>query len=113
MVGHVRLPDAQGSLCVSGGPRLGAPNDISQVEPLRQPTLLDNYYSRDSSPPGRRCWYWRFRRAHQALDRAVDRLNRQTGFASERERAEHLFMLYEKMRAPFGIGVKKPKRRRR
>lgn len=53
------------------------------------------------------------RRAHQAIDRAVDRLYRRTGFTSERERAEHLFMLYEKMRAPLGIGVKKPKRRRR
>ena len=38
---------------------------------------------------------------------------RRTGFTSERERAEHLFMLYEKMRAPLGIGIKKPKRRRR
>ena len=52
-------------------------------------------------------------RAHQAIDRAADRLYRRTGFASERERAEHLFMLYEKMRAPLGIGIKKPKRRRR
>jgi len=40
------------------------------------------------------------RRAHRALDRAVDRLYRRSGFASERERVEHLFMLYEKMRAP-------------
>ena len=53
------------------------------------------------------------RRAHRALDRAVDRLYRRMGFASERERAEHLFMLYEKMRAPLGIGIKKRKRRRR
>ena len=40
------------------------------------------------------------RKAHQALDRAVDKLYRRIGFASERERVEHLFMLYEKMRAP-------------
>ena len=53
------------------------------------------------------------RRAHQAFDRAVDRRYRGRGFASERERAEHLFMLYEKMRAPLGVGVKKLKRRRR
>lgn len=52
-------------------------------------------------------------RAHQAIDRAADRLYRRTGFASERERAEHLFMLYEKMRTPLAIGIKKPKRRRR
>ena len=42
------------------------------------------------------------RRAHRALDRAVDRLYRRDGFASERERVEHLFMLYEKMRAVGG-----------
>ena len=52
-------------------------------------------------------------RAHQALDRAVDRLYRRTAFASERERVEHLFMLYEKIRAPLGAVMKaKPKRRR-
>ena len=68
-------------------------------------TLAD-LYDPDLMPPS-------LRRAHLALDRAVDRLYRPRGFASERERAEHLFMLYEKMRAPLGIGVKKPKRRRR
>jgi hypothetical protein len=40
------------------------------------------------------------RRAHQALDRAVDRLYRPAGFASDRERVEHLFALYEGMVAP-------------
>ena len=44
---------------------------------------------------------------------ALDRLYRSRGFATERERAEHLFMLYEKMRAPLGVGVRKLKRRRR
>ena len=43
------------------------------------------------------------RRAHQALDRTVDRLYRRTGFASERERVEHLFMRYEQMRAPLEV----------
>ena len=57
-------------------------------------------------PPG-------LRKAHQALDRAVDRLYRRTPFASDRERVEHLFMLYEKIRAPLEAGMKaKPKRRR-
>ena len=59
----------------------------------------------------------KLRHAHQAIDRvvdrAVDRTYLRTGFTSERERAEHLFMLYEKMRAPLGIGIKKLKRRRR
>lgn len=55
------------------------------------------------------------RRAHQALDRAVDRLYRRSNFSSERERIEHLFMLYEKMRAPLDAKIKEktPKRRRK
>ena len=54
------------------------------------------------------------RRAHRTLDRAVDRLYRRAGFASERERVEHLFAIYEKMRAPLGAGMKtSPKRRGR
>ena len=40
------------------------------------------------------------RRAHAALDRAVDRLYRPAPFASERERVEHLFALYERQSAP-------------
>ena len=68
-------------------------------------TLAD-LYDPDLMPPG-------LRRAHRALDRAVDRLYRSRGFASERERAEHLFMRYEKLRAPLGVGIKKLKRRRR
>ena len=52
------------------------------------------------------------RRAHQTLDRAVNRLYRRTGFASERERMEHLFMLYERMYEPLRAGtITKPKRR--
>jgi hypothetical protein len=35
------------------------------------------------------------RRAHRALDAAVDRLYRRQPFATERERAEHLFALYQ------------------
>ena len=94
------------------------PTDIdpSKLNPLAQAVLdaraafpdatLADLYDPDLMPPA-------LRRAHQALDRAVDRLYRSRGFASERERAEHLFMLYEKMRAPLGVGVKKLKRRRR
>lgn len=40
------------------------------------------------------------RKAHAALDRAVDRLYRTKPFASERERVEHLFEIYEKRAAP-------------
>ena len=40
------------------------------------------------------------RRAHRALDEAVERLYRKETFASDRERVEHLFGLYEKLNAP-------------
>jgi len=86
------------------------------LEPLAQ-AVLDaraawpdatraDLYDPDLMPPN-------LRAAHQRLDRAVDRLYRRGGFTSERERVEHLFALYEKMRAPLGVGVKKLKRRRR
>ena len=53
------------------------------------------------------------RRAHQALDRAVDRLYKRSGFSAERDRVEHLLVLYEQMRGQLGIGgADKPKRRR-
>ena len=67
---------------------------------------LADLYDPDLMPPD-------LRKAHQTLDRAVDRLYRRAPFASERERVEHLFMLYEKIRAPLEAGVKsKPKQRR-
>ncbi len=59
---------------------------------------LANLYDPDLMPPD-------VRRAHRALDRAVDRLYRRKGFATERERVEHLFMLHEKMRAPLEAGM--------
>ena len=52
------------------------------------------------------------RKAHQALDRAVDRLYRRSPFTSDRERVEHLFGLYEKMLVPL-TAKGRPKRRRR
>ncbi len=53
------------------------------------------------------------RRAHRALDRAVDRLYRPRPFRSERERVEHLFTLYERLRAPLTAAATKKKRKRR
>ena len=89
--------------------------DLTKLEPLAQAVLdaravhpdatLADLYDPDLMPPA-------LRSAHQALDRAVDRLYRKGGFASERERVEHLFMLYEKMRAPLEAAAK-PKPRRR
>ena len=38
-----------------------------------------------------------------AHDRAVDRLYRRSGFASDRERVGNLFSLCDKMYAPLGI----------
>ena len=91
-------------------------SDRSKWKPLAQAVLdarathpdatLAELYDPDLMPPD-------LRRAHQAIDRAVDRLYRAKGFTSERERVEHLFMLYEKMRAPLESVMKaKPKRRR-
>ena len=88
--------------------------DASKLESLAQSVLdaraehpeatLAELYDPDLMPVG-------LRRAHQAVDRAVDRLYRRTRFASERERAEHLFMLYEQMQAP--LHATGPRRRRR
>ena len=86
-----------------------------KLKPLAQAVLdaraahpgatLAELYDPDLMPPN-------LRRVHQALDRAVDRLYRPGGFASERGRVEHLFMLYEKMRTPLEA-VRKGKSRRR
>jgi len=51
------------------------------------------------------------RKAHQNLDKAIDTLYRRTPFASDRERVEHLFMLYEKISAPFTAAVGRSKRK--
>ena len=90
--------------------------DHSKLESLAQAILdaradhptatLAGLYDPDLMPPN-------LRRAHQALDRAVDRLYRKSGFASERERIEHLFMLYEKMRSPLEAGMMVNSKRRK
>ena len=90
--------------------------DLSTLEPLAQTVLdaraahpdstLAELYDPDLMPRA-------LRKAHQAIDRAVDRLYRRARFTSERERVEHLFALYEKMRAPLHAGMlPKPKRAR-
>lgn len=73
---------------------------LAKLEPLAQAVLdarkeypdstLSDLYDPDLMPVN-------LRRAHQALDRAVDRLYRREPFASDRERVEHLLMLYEQM----------------
>jgi len=90
--------------------------DLSKLEPLAQAVLdaraahpdatLADLYDPNAMPPN-------LRDAHQKIDRAVDRLYRRKAFESERERVEHLFMLYEKMCEPLTAAAKdKPKRRR-
>ena len=90
--------------------------NLSKLEPLAQVILdaraahpdapLSDLYDPDLMPPN-------LRRAHQSLDRAVDRLYRAKSFSSEHDRVEYLFMLYEKMYAPLAVMMQeKPKRRR-
>ena len=91
-------------------------SDRSKLEPLAQAVLdarvvhpdatLADLYDPDLMPPN-------LRRAHHALDRAVDRLYRRARFTSERERVEHLFALYERMQAPLAAEVTVKRRSRR
>ena len=91
--------------------------DTSALESLAQAVLdaraahpgatLADLYDPDLMPPN-------LRRAHQALDRAVDRLYRRKRFTSERERIEYLFALYERMQAPLAAEAAiKPRGKRR
>ena len=80
--------------------------NLSKLESLAQAVLdaraahpgstLADLYDPLTMPPN-------LRKAHQALDRAVDRLYRRSGFVSERERVEHLLMVYEGMRGMRGV----------
>ena len=67
-------------------------------------TLAD-LYDPDTMPAN-------LRKAHIANDKAVDKLYRKQPFESERERVEHLFMLYEQLQAPL-VAASKPKPRKR
>ena len=90
--------------------------ELEKLEPLAQAVLdarsshpgatLADLYDPDLMPAN-------LRRAHQALDRAVDRLYAPKGFTSDFDRVAHLFGLYEKMTAPLPLGAAKPKPRRK
>ena len=90
--------------------------DWASLEPLAQRILdarsahsgvaLAHLYDPDLMPPD-------LRRAHRALDRAVDRLYRRSGFASERERAEYLLSLYAHMTTPLDADRQGRRRSRR
>ncbi|MCY4051430.1 MAG: N-6 DNA methylase [Gammaproteobacteria bacterium] len=88
--------------------------DLTKLEPLAQAVLdarashpnatLADLYDSDLMPKN-------LRRAHNALDHAVDRQYKRSKFNSERERVEHLFSLYEKMRLPLISRSKQKKKR--
>ena len=88
----------------------------TSLDPLAQAILdiraaypeatLSDLYDPDLMPPA-------LRRAHQKLDRAVDKLYRRQSFDSERDRIEHLFVLYETMHTPLAEATKSKRRRRK
>jgi hypothetical protein len=92
------------------------PETLEQLTPLADAVLsaraahpgatLAQLYDPDLMPPD-------LRRAHQAIDRAVDRLYRRRRFQTESERLEHLLGLYEQMQAPIAVEAACGFRRRR
>jgi hypothetical protein len=62
-----------------------------------QSTLAD-LYDADVMPP-------KLRKAHRNLDGAVDKLYRAAAFAGDRDRAEHLFGLYERLINPLVVAT--------
>jgi hypothetical protein len=90
------------------------PAQRAKVEALAQAVLdaraahptasLADLYDPDTMPAD-------LRRAHQALDLAVDRLCRAQPFSSDRDRVEHLFGRYEALVNPLGTSGAKANRR--
>jgi hypothetical protein len=88
----------------------------SRIETLAQAILdaraahsgatLADLYDPDTMPAD-------LRKAHRALDLAVDKLYRSAPFASDHERVVHLFGLYEKLIVPLPLASPAPPRRRR
>ncbi|HMD70895.1 MAG TPA: DNA methyltransferase [Bryobacteraceae bacterium] len=68
-------------------------------------STLADLYDADAMPPA-------LRKAHRALDAAVDKLYRDSAFTGDRDRAEHLFGLYEMLVAPLVVAAAAPKGRR-
>ncbi len=69
-------------------------------------STLADLYDADVMPPI-------LRKAHRALDEAVDKLYRSAAFTGDRDRVEHLFGLYEKLVAPLVVASQPRKRRTR
>ncbi len=68
-------------------------------------STLADLYDVDAMPP-------ELRKAHGALDQAVDKLYRSTAFTGDRDRAEHLFGLYERLVAPLIAAASQSTKRR-
>jgi hypothetical protein len=64
-------------------------------------STLADLYDVDAMPPP-------LRKAHGTLDGAVDKLYRPAAFTGDRDRAEHLFGLYEKLEAPLVAAALQP-----
>ncbi|MCA0977003.1 N-6 DNA methylase [Qipengyuania flava] len=89
------------------------PTQRGKIEELAQAVLdarethptssLADLYDPDTMPAN-------LRKAHAALDKAVDRLYRRAPFESDRDRVEHLFGLYEKLVNPMADAEKQNKR---
>ena len=92
------------------------PKQRLKIEELAQAVLdaraahptssLADLYDPDTMPGN-------LRKAHRALDAAVDRLYRKQPFESDRDRVEHLFGLYEKLVNPLAGAEKANKRTNR
>ena len=80
--------------------------DILDARAMFPDSPLDVLYASDAMPPA-------LRTAHRSLDRAVDQLYRRSGFRVRARARQTLFMLYEKIRTPLGIGMKTKQKRRR
>ncbi|HHC29141.1 MAG TPA: hypothetical protein ENK80_01035 [Rhodobacterales bacterium] len=90
--------------------------DLSKLDPYAQAVLearaahpdatLADLYDPDRMPAN-------LRKAHRALDAAVDKMYRRSGFESDRERVEHLFGLCEQMVKPLLAEGPRRKRRRK
>ena len=97
-------------------PPAPAGTDATPRAAMRKPSSAAraNHPKRDVGGPvrPRPHAYPTFAKHIRSLDRAVDKLYRRSGFASERDRVEHLLGLYEKVVAPV-TAMAKPKRRRR
>lgn len=69
-------------------------------------STLADLYDADVMPP-------LVRKAHRALDEAVDKLYRSAAFSGDRDRVEHLFGLYESMVTPLVARARQTGRRRK